>query len=323
MTLWVTTEMLLLPSLFDDTTPAGFSIVEEEPEVLSSDGFRHTINKSDLTTLQERGNKWLEQHFSPSSSSSYFYYYLYAFERYAAFRELAENKHQASPGWYNRVANNLLETQKEDGSWSGSLGAVVDTAYSILFLTRSTARTFQKIRDKRYGGGNMRGGRGLPKLTDLLKIEDGQVVSLSEMGDSSQLMDQLTRLEGTDDEALAQLADLPASDVEQLLQKNKTQIKRLVGHENAEQRFAAVQLFAKSGDVTNAPVLIYALTDPNPDIAQAALESGWGKSAPGNMFFGVKASKTTPENKKQLLATVEVLSDEKQGYRFPEVISSP
>ncbi len=56
-------------------------------------------------------------------------------------------------------------------------------------------------------------------------------------------------------------------------------------------------------------------------LAQAALESGWGKSAPGNMFFGVKASKTTPENKKQLLATVEVLSDEKQGYRFPEVLS--
>ena len=37
-------------------------------------------------------------------------------------------------------------------------------------------------------------------------------------------------------------------------------------------------------------------------LAQAALESGWGKSIPGNMFFGVKANpKTTPENKKRLL----------------------
>ena len=56
-------------------------------------------------------------------------------------------------------------------------------------------------------------------------------------------------------------------------------------------------------------------------LAQAALESGWGKSAPGNMFFGVKASKSTPAEKKQLLTTSEVFSDDKQGYRFPQVIS--
>jgi flagellar protein FlgJ len=56
-------------------------------------------------------------------------------------------------------------------------------------------------------------------------------------------------------------------------------------------------------------------------LAQAALESGWGESAPGNMFFGVKASKDTPENKRQLLTTTEVLSDDKQGYRFPLVLS--
>ena len=56
-------------------------------------------------------------------------------------------------------------------------------------------------------------------------------------------------------------------------------------------------------------------------LAQAALESGWGKSAPGNMFFGVKAGKSTPENKKQLLETSEVFADAKQGYRFPQVIS--
>ena len=56
-------------------------------------------------------------------------------------------------------------------------------------------------------------------------------------------------------------------------------------------------------------------------LAQAALESGWGLSAPGNMFFGVKATKDTPENKRQLLTTTEILSSDNQGYRFPEVIS--
>lgn len=56
-------------------------------------------------------------------------------------------------------------------------------------------------------------------------------------------------------------------------------------------------------------------------LAQAALESGWGESAPGNMFFGVKAKKDTPINKKQLLRTTEVLGTPNEKSRFPEVIS--
>ena len=58
-------------------------------------------------------------------------------------------------------------------------------------------------------------------------------------------------------------------------------------------------------------------------LAQAALETGWAKSVPGNMFFGVKASKDTPENKRQLLLTTEVSSSPtppKEGL-FVEVIS--
>lgn len=56
-------------------------------------------------------------------------------------------------------------------------------------------------------------------------------------------------------------------------------------------------------------------------LAQAALESGWGERAPGNMFFGVKAKKDTPINKKQLLRTTEVLGTPNEKSKFPEVIS--
>jgi len=56
-------------------------------------------------------------------------------------------------------------------------------------------------------------------------------------------------------------------------------------------------------------------------LAQAALESGWGNSAPGNMFFGVKAGKDTPANKKQLLTTTEILSSPNLKHLFPLVIS--
>lgn len=55
-------------------------------------------------------------------------------------------------------------------------------------------------------------------------------------------------------------------------------------------------------------------------LAQAALETGWGHSAPGNMFFGVKANvKTVSESKRQLITTKEVLS--RPDVKFPQVIS--
>lgn len=56
-------------------------------------------------------------------------------------------------------------------------------------------------------------------------------------------------------------------------------------------------------------------------LAQAALESGWGKKVQGNMFFGVKAGKDTPPEKKQLLTTTEILSGPNLKHLFPLVIS--
>ena len=56
-------------------------------------------------------------------------------------------------------------------------------------------------------------------------------------------------------------------------------------------------------------------------LAQAALETGWANSVPGNMFFGVKAGKDTPANKKQLLNTTEILNAPNLGYKFPQVMS--
>lgn len=54
-------------------------------------------------------------------------------------------------------------------------------------------------------------------------------------------------------------------------------------------------------------------------LAQAALESGWGKYAPGNMLFGIKANTNTPEDKRQLITTTEFLST--PNIKFPEIIS--
>jgi len=53
-------------------------------------------------------------------------------------------------------------------------------------------------------------------------------------------------------------------------------------------------------------------------LAQAAIESGWGKHAPGNMFFGVKDFDGVNGNE-QLLRTVEY--SRRRDLKFPKIIS--
>lgn len=50
-------------------------------------------------------------------------------------------------------------------------------------------------------------------------------------------------------------------------------------------------------------------------MAQAALETGWGKSAPGNMYFGIKATASWT-GKTQTLYTTEYIDGEKK--RIPQ-----
>lgn len=52
-------------------------------------------------------------------------------------------------------------------------------------------------------------------------------------------------------------------------------------------------------------------------LAQAALESGWGKSSPGNNFFGIKANRNW-KGDSQLLTTTEFSPE---GAKYPEVLS--
>lgn len=53
-------------------------------------------------------------------------------------------------------------------------------------------------------------------------------------------------------------------------------------------------------------------------LAQSALETGWGRSAPGNMYFGMKTGKSY-SGKKQLITTKEVHTT--KDVKYPEIIS--
>jgi peptidoglycan hydrolase-like protein with peptidoglycan-binding domain len=54
-------------------------------------------------------------------------------------------------------------------------------------------------------------------------------------------------------------------------------------------------------------------------LGQAALESGWGESAPRFNFFGIKAKETDPEDTRQLLRTKEVFP--RPDIKIPRIVS--
>ncbi len=84
----------------------------------------------------------------------------------------------------------LLRSQKNDGSWDGEGQAEVGTAFAVMFLSRATAKALGQ-RDL-YGGGLLKGGRGLPDDFTKARFDGDEIKYDRPTGD---LADLLTRLE--------------------------------------------------------------------------------------------------------------------------------
>lgn len=217
-----------------------------------------------------RGNQWIEER--ASRPHQHVHYYLYSVERYWAFREMDEGPMGASPPWYNDGARFLLERQRPEGQWVGSAGTMCDTAFSILFLTRSTRRVFRTVRD--FGDGTLRGGRGLPADSDRVQIRDGEIISESSLTAADQLLALLEDTSGEGfDRALRALTELPPQESRALLSEHALRFRRLVSGRDPAARTAAIRALGLSGELENAPTLIYALSDPDPAVAREAVEA--------------------------------------------------
>ena len=79
----------------------------------------------------ERGLAWMDNHIDQAISSSY--YTLYGIERIGA---ASGRRFFGTTDWYELGADFLVSHQKEDGSWQGDHGAIPDTCFGLLFLSR-------------------------------------------------------------------------------------------------------------------------------------------------------------------------------------------
>ncbi|MFO0912880.1 MAG: prenyltransferase/squalene oxidase repeat-containing protein [Pirellulales bacterium] len=218
----------------------------------------------------EDGREWLYQNFR-IDPDLWTHYYLYALERAQSFAEAGAGGADKRFNWYDQGVEYLAKTQSEDGHWFSGGGNQVDTAFSILFLLRSTRRSIEKAAAA-YDG-LLRGGRGLPSDTEEIQVQNGRVVRSELSMQADALLDVL------EDDDFRNSADLLAAEYDIQLSDNRMvrgeQIKRL-GHnlrsESQAVRLAAVRVLISQRDLNSVPDLIYALSDPDAEVVQAADE---------------------------------------------------
>ncbi|NQT17336.1 MAG: HEAT repeat domain-containing protein [Planctomycetes bacterium] len=250
----------------DGKPPALREIKKREPPP------RSRVNPQLVQQAVARGKVWMDKNFEiEHTGHRYPLYNLYTVERYHTFREKAEGKAEAEPAWYNEGVRYLLEKQAADGSWTGSSGAGVSTAFGVLFLIRSTKIS---LAPRSFGDGTLVGGRGLPKNTAGLTVHRGNVVAKPELGALDKLLAAMEDSAGPDSaEALQALAVLPSDEAADLVSKHVKALQKLVSDASPETRLAAVEALGRKRNLDHVPALIYALTDPEPDIVRAARDS--------------------------------------------------
>ncbi len=225
------------------------------------------------------------------------HYTMYGIERYQSFRELTEGRVVPEPDWYNQGVEYLRSTQLPNGSWQTKVnhncGPPVDTAFGVLFLTRSAQKSIRKVT---IDEGILIGGKGLPKNIENVRMQDGKVVPPQAVRDVDDLLKLIERSDNPDFDAKS----LPgAMSLDEDLTKRNSQLQRLralVSVDNFDTRLAAVKTLAQTPDLDNVPVLIFALGDPD---WRVVVEAAYGLRFLSRRFEGFgPPPNATPEQVK-------------------------
>lgn len=230
------------------------------------------VDTSKIAAAQRDGDQWMQANYAINPRDvPYLHYYLYTLERYESFRELDRGVVEQGYTWYDDGVRLLMRSQATSGSWKSQDSEQIDTAFAILFLLRSTQKSLGKA--GLLGAGTLVGGRGLPKDLSTVQMRDGAVVAKPLAGPAEKL---LSLLDDPADpaylSAVEGFRELTLEADEATLNKQAVRLRQLAGSEAPEARLAAVVALARARDLDNVPTLIYALSDPDAQIVNAALE---------------------------------------------------
>ncbi|TWT57737.1 hypothetical protein KOR42_11030 [Thalassoglobus neptunius] len=206
---------------------------------------------------------WLGTRFRVENKESpHATYYYYTLERMAA---LADVENVGSHAWFDECANYLIGKQLENGSWNESsfFDEGLDTAFAILFLTRSTGKLLKRVSEPGFGDGLLAGGRGLPD--DLSDVDfNGRTIQQKEK--PTEPLDVL--LASLSNTGNLDMLDVQEQIIEQVQIGNREdligqvdQLVKLVDHPDPQIRQTVVWALGRTGNMNLTQYLIDRLSD--------------------------------------------------------------
>ena len=243
--------------------------VKSVDEVRVQAPLTNRVNTNTLRNAMRAGDDWFKGNLK-YEGTRFTHYYMYALERYFSFyARVTSIKEQANPRWYDDGVRFLADTQREDNSWNsdGATGPVVDTAYAILFLQRST-RELVGREDK----GVLTAGRGLPKIVNNLRIQNNRLVADEEPGPAEAIIRRLEEdgAQDVDWVSVDQYANMKLSDNKTERAAQIESLQRVLRVGTGAARLIAVRILAKTRDLNQVPTLIYALSVQDQMVSQEA-----------------------------------------------------
>jgi hypothetical protein len=211
-----------------------------------------------LRECVRRAVGWTSPRFVPIRTDGLAYreYYFYTAERMGSLLNVEKI---GAVSWYDACSSALLSAQAEDGSirimteWNRFTR---DTAFALLFLSRSTGKILKRSTpEATHGGGLLTGGKGEPTEVVAAKKEP---TPLDQLLKSLQNPGSLN-LEQAQSELIEQVQ---LGDRSELIGQKETLVK-LIQHPHGEIRRTAAWALGRTNDLSLARYLVDGLEDPD------------------------------------------------------------
>jgi hypothetical protein len=210
---------------------------------------------------------WISANFAPGNITIVGQspcYMLYGLERVGA---LSDRQSIGRLDWFEKGRAFLHSVQKPDGAWRQTPNSdVVNTVWAVLFLTKSTAKTIQRIVVKRLGAGTLLGGRELPKDLTSMTVAGGRVVSRPMNGAIEGMLAVLEDPRASQaDAAVSGLVERYYTEGPAALRPYKNRFRKMLADRDPGVRRVGTWALAHTGDLDVVPSLIDVLVTPNED----------------------------------------------------------
>jgi hypothetical protein len=234
--------------------------------------YQVTTSTAQINQAVTKGMAWLGTNFSTTNGSvigQSVYYALYGVERIGA---LAERQTIGRLDWFEKGRGFLRSSQKADGAWHYSLQTdEMNTAWAVLFLTKSTAKSIKRVVNRKLGAGTLVGGRELPKDLTSMTVAGGKIMTRPMNGAVEGMLAVLEdpRAQSADT-AVAGIIERYHREGPEALRPFKDRFFKLLTDRDPGVRQVAAWALSRTGDLDVVPALIDALVDSEENVVIAA-----------------------------------------------------